>query len=285
MKTPPGVIVLGAAKSGTTWLHWASTQHPDLVTPSMKETNFFSLEFFRGEDWYEGLFEGRGQGTRIDNSPSYLIDASATRRILEHAPEARFVVVLRNTLDRALSNYDMMHNNRLLTHVKRDLAYGSRVIQGSLYGTHLRRWVDAVGADRISVLLYDQLKADPAGFWAAYCDAVGVETFVLPKRERVNARRGRPRHLGLYGRVVDVAKHPAVYPVLTSPKLARVRSTFHSMVFAQDSAARADIPAWHLRRLVDLFDHDLDRLPKELGLSEDAITSLRPAASSAYPSA
>jgi hypothetical protein len=49
----PNFIVIGAQKSGTTWLYRNLRQHPDIFMPpeQHKELFFFSYRYNRGWDW------------------------------------------------------------------------------------------------------------------------------------------------------------------------------------------------------------------------------------------
>ena len=110
----PNFMCLGAAKSGTTTLYDILRQHPDLYIPSFKEPHFFDIpeNYKNGIKWYEKTyFKNTNQKIVADFTPSYFFDEEAPKRIFESlGGELKFVVILRNPLDRAYSHY--LHSKR-----------------------------------------------------------------------------------------------------------------------------------------------------------------------------
>lgn len=100
--------------------------HPDIYMSPVKETSFFA---FGGEnptryepndqkwisnsitewDQYYPQFEGVQSETAIgEASPMYLYHPRASERIYENVPEAKLIVILRNPIPGAYSDY-LMH--------------------------------------------------------------------------------------------------------------------------------------------------------------------------------
>ena len=79
----PNFLIIGAAKSGTTSLHWMLAQHPDVFMSPIKETNYFCYTRsrdrdpnfpIRTRDAYLRLFrEGRDHAARGEASPFYMV--------------------------------------------------------------------------------------------------------------------------------------------------------------------------------------------------------------------
>lgn len=110
MSTPtgPDLLIVGAARSGTTNLAARLSRHPDVVAPSTKEPNFFSLFYDRGFGWYESLYEPLSGGrVRIDSSVTYGYPrfAAALTRVHEVSPHAKYVYVVRQPVERTYSQY------------------------------------------------------------------------------------------------------------------------------------------------------------------------------------
>ena len=110
----PNFICLGAAKSGTTTLYDILRQHPDIYVPSFKEPHFFDIpeNFFNGVHWYEKTYFQKANNKIIsDFTPSYFFDINAPKRIFETlGGDMKFVVIIRNPVDRAYSHY--LHSKR-----------------------------------------------------------------------------------------------------------------------------------------------------------------------------
>lgn len=105
----PNFMCLGAAKSGTTTLYDILRQHPDVYIPSFKEPHFFDIpeNYKNGVNWYEkNYFKNPNQKIIADFTPSYFFDKESPKRIFESlGGKVKFVVILRNPVDRAYSHY------------------------------------------------------------------------------------------------------------------------------------------------------------------------------------
>ena len=103
---------LGAQKSGTTTLHDILKQHPDVALPKFKETHYFSTDktYKKGINHYFSYYfpkiaEGKIIG-EID--PDYLVCERCPERIRDNfGTDLKFVIILRNPIDRAYSSYLM----------------------------------------------------------------------------------------------------------------------------------------------------------------------------------
>jgi hypothetical protein len=103
----PHFLIIGAAKAGTTGLHEHLASHPGLVPPSRKEVHYFDHHYHRPLRWYERKFPAGVPGLRFESTPDYLFLPFVPRRVAHVLPGARFVVVLRDPVARAISHYHM----------------------------------------------------------------------------------------------------------------------------------------------------------------------------------
>jgi hypothetical protein len=120
----PDFLVIGAPKAGTTALHAALAAHPGLFMSPIKEPKFFltdgppptrgggpgDVQTYREHVWrrtdYEALFADAPPGTlRGESTPFYLYDRDAQRRISELIPHAKMIVIQRDPVERAHSNW------------------------------------------------------------------------------------------------------------------------------------------------------------------------------------
>ena len=106
-------IVAGAQKSGTTALNYYLKRHPRIALPVKKELHFFDKdELFAGgnvsylplHDMYRPARPGSIAG---ENTPIYLYWRPALPRIRNYNPEMKFIVILRNPIERAFSQWNM----------------------------------------------------------------------------------------------------------------------------------------------------------------------------------
>ncbi len=124
----PDLLLVGAPKAGTTALHVALAQHPQLCMSTPKEPKFFLADgppptvggpgdaktyseyVWRRPD-YERLRQHAAPGQlKGESTTLYLQDAAAHRRIRETVPDAKLVAVLRDPVDRAHSNWSHLRS-------------------------------------------------------------------------------------------------------------------------------------------------------------------------------
>ncbi|MBD3362750.1 hypothetical protein GF362_03455 [Candidatus Dojkabacteria bacterium] len=121
-KGRPNFIIIGAEKSGTSSLFQYMINHPKILTPVEKETHFFTKKFKNGFDWYSAHFAYIPNDSNYitgEASTSYLCDyRNSVRRIKKYLDDSVFIAVLRNPVDRAVSNYYQMAK---LGNEKRDI--------------------------------------------------------------------------------------------------------------------------------------------------------------------
>lgn len=106
----PDLLVIGAAKAGTSSMFYALKHHPAVRVPSTKEVSFFDLHFALGVPWYRAHFPRAGGAFTLDATPYYLFHPHAPRRAAGVVPDAKILVLLRNPIDRAYSHYQ--HHRR-----------------------------------------------------------------------------------------------------------------------------------------------------------------------------
>jgi len=111
----PNFMCIGAAKSGTTSLYDILIQHSQVFIPSFKEPHFFDIPnvYKNGLSWYSNIYFKNVKSEKCigDFSPTYLFEAKAAKRILNDlGNKVKFIVILRNPVDRAYSHY--LHSKR-----------------------------------------------------------------------------------------------------------------------------------------------------------------------------
>jgi hypothetical protein len=103
----PNLIVIGAAKCGTTALHRYLDLHPEISMSRVKEPGFFcSSENMARRHWYEGLFEPAK--VRGESSPSYTnfpSNRGVPERMASLVPDIRMVYLVRDPVERTITQY------------------------------------------------------------------------------------------------------------------------------------------------------------------------------------
>jgi sulfotransferase family protein len=119
LRALPDALIIGAQRSGTSSLVRHLARHPGVLKSLGRgEIHFFDRDpiFARGVSWYRSRFPLRSMvrlvGSRLgcaprvlEKTPAYLFRPKATERMAELLPDARLIVLLRNPVERAYSNY------------------------------------------------------------------------------------------------------------------------------------------------------------------------------------
>lgn len=114
------LFIVGAQRSGSTYLYHILDEHPEIVMsrPVRPEPKFFLKDqlFEKGRAYYEDLyFRERSDKTRYcgEKSTSYIESTLAANRIHEFYPNARVLMILRDPVVRAYSNYRFSEEHQL----------------------------------------------------------------------------------------------------------------------------------------------------------------------------
>lgn len=162
----PEFLIIGAAKAATTWIANQLRARPDVFIPG-PEPHYFSREYDRGEQWYRAWFEdSRADQLVGEKSADYLADPQVPERIAKLLPDAKIVVQLRNPVDRAYSDYCMLYRRGTVSgEIHKFLGSQDntqpRFLNDGLYNQHLRRFLDYFPADKVKIILYDDIRTTP----------------------------------------------------------------------------------------------------------------------------
>ena len=111
----PSVICPGVQKSGTTFLYYSLIKHPSIAASSIKEVNYFidnpgSGKFYtKGIEAYAAHFVANESKMLVDFSPKYMMTPESAELIYQTNRNAKFVILLRNPVDRAYSQFQYMN--------------------------------------------------------------------------------------------------------------------------------------------------------------------------------
>lgn len=114
------LFIIGAQRSGSTYLYHILDEHPQvtMARPVRPEPKFFLNEqlYAKGRGYYENTYFGeRGEGTLYlgEKSTSYIESIEAANRIHLFYPNARILLILRDPVLRAYSNYRFSVEHKL----------------------------------------------------------------------------------------------------------------------------------------------------------------------------
>ena len=160
----PDFLIIGAARCGTSSL-WANlAEHPRIRPPlpeaflqyasNHKEIHFFDKEhkFRKGADFYRRFFVGPPQKFfYFESTPNYLYQPKVPKRVKTLLPDAKFIVMLRNPVDRAWSHYC---NWKIKSRLDESVFYSpkSEILKKGIYYAQLSRWFEYFDRDQFLII-------------------------------------------------------------------------------------------------------------------------------------
>ena len=294
----PDFLVIGAPKAGSTALHDALAAHPQLYACPVKEPKYFLTDGapprpaeHRGpgdahsaREWvwrlehYERLFwPAPSDALRFESTPFYLWQRESHARIAGALPDAKFIAVIRDPVDRAFSNWTHLRADGLEPEpdfLRACLAEPSRVANGwapfwrylelGRYGAQLEHLFRHVDRNRVRVIRYRQLIDAPRETLDDLCNFLGVATGLLTTLPDANVGRwaaDNPLNTVLRrsirtGAAAGAFAHPKIWRRAQRPLLSALQ--------------RGDVPRPRLDPatravLVDHFVEDNELLCRQLG--------------------
>jgi len=209
----PGVVVIGAMKCGTSAVHAYLDAHPDIAMSRTKELNFFNGpeaaphddpgswwsrgQWHRGLDWYRSQFDAHA-AVRGESSPAYTAPTcpEVPARMASVVPHVRLVYLVRDPLERALSQY--AHHRRDGTEhrpvAEALLDPASQYVDRSRYHERAVGFLDHFDRRQLHIVVQERLDRRRECEIAALYRHVGVDPRWRDDRHasRVHVGSGRP---------------------------------------------------------------------------------------------
>ena len=210
MPSLPNLLIIGAAKAGTTSLHAYLALHPQVFMSRHKE-----LQFFNRDDWRDRVAWYRDQfpttlPVRGESSPGYSMHPwfpSVPERASELVPDARIVYLVRDPVERLVAqyveNYALHLEQRSLAEALRDFdSPSNRVVMGSRYAYQVDRWREHFPDRRILVLDQRALLHDRGTTLRETFAFLGVDAAFtsagFDRLHNVGSNKWRANRLGLW---------------------------------------------------------------------------------------
>jgi hypothetical protein len=210
----PDYLHIGSAKAASTWLYQICLEHPEIYTPPNNDNiNFFLVHYHKGLNWYKTQYFSEWKSEKVGGefSNSYLLSDVALRRIARDLPEVRLTCILRNPVERAYLHWahsyyksgrapadpetDSGNPLDILPERSTGQLFGIPLdvvrhpngwmwcrmwLEPGLYAAHLTRIEALFPDERLYVMLYDDLCADPEGLAKGFFEFLGVDSSFRP---------------------------------------------------------------------------------------------------------
>jgi len=193
----PDFLIIGTQKGGTASLWDYLLQHPHVYRASRKETNYFNINYMKGTRWYRAQFPCKFwdrystlvHGHDIitgEATPDYIFHPHCAQRSRQTVPNVKIIVLLRNPVDRAYSNYQhevrlgvenlsfeeavACEEQRLLGERERILSdegynsfnyYHFTYLKRGVYVDQIKNWMDLFPREQILLIKSEDFFSDP----------------------------------------------------------------------------------------------------------------------------
>ncbi|HYK85873.1 MAG TPA: sulfotransferase domain-containing protein [Ktedonobacteraceae bacterium] len=212
----PHFMIIGTQKGGTTSLYQYLIEHPCIAPIWIKEPHFFDIYFYKGVHWYRSHFPTTVEQYYArhiqkhdlitgEASPYYLFHPQAAQRVAKTLPRAKFILLLRNPVDRAYSQYQhqtrqegveplsfeealaseeqrlageeekILRDEKYFSFNHRHYSYLAR----SKYIEQLPAWMDVFPREQFLILRSEDLYTDPKAIVKQTLDFLGLPSSYL----------------------------------------------------------------------------------------------------------
>jgi hypothetical protein len=218
----PDFLIIGAQKSGTTWLWQMIHQHPETDLPSKKEIHYFggSENYQRGRQWYYEHFAGLDENKVTgEASTTYLFDdvpfwynpttelvfdrslPSIPELVRRELGDVKIIAILRNPIHRAVSAYKHLMKRAAVENRPGDVGISpalrledmarnfpkKRILEYGFYTRYLKQWLTFFPPQQLKVFIFEEdLLENPRGMIQETYRFLGIDpgfSPVLPEKK------------------------------------------------------------------------------------------------------
>lgn len=305
----PNFFMVGVVKGGTTSLHHYLAMHPEVYMSPVKETNYYSrkdidtskfakayahdvnvdLKGFLASDMketihiahvteeedYNNLFKNVKNEIAIgEASNSYILYKNAPKLIFEDYPHAKIIVMLRNPIERAFSQYVM--NLRLgktlvkdfIEEIEQDAAtkntgWGAnhQYLYIGNYYEQVKRYLDIFPEEQLLICWYNEYKANSEKVVKSIYKFLGVdENFGVDTSEKLNTA-GVPK----FGKLNYLINQFGIISWAKRNFPRSWRASFKKLMYTDDKGQIPEITSKEKAYLINYYKEDILKLQELLG--------------------
>ncbi|KFV72512.1 Heparan sulfate glucosamine 3-O-sulfotransferase 2, partial [Struthio camelus australis] len=138
----------------------------------------------------------------VEKTPSYFVTKEAPRRIFNMSRDTKLIVVVRNPVTRAISDYTQTLSKKPDIPTFEGLSFRNRslglvdtswnAIRIGMYAVHLQSWLQYFPLSQIHFVSGEKLITDPAGEMGKVQDFLGIKRVITDKHFYFNKTKGFP---------------------------------------------------------------------------------------------
>ncbi len=198
MEKWPNFFIVGTTRAGTTSLYQYLKKIPGVYMSPVKEPDYFNPNTnyqgfstipIRDKKKYLELFKDVKDETAIgEASPTYLADPQTPYLIHDVIPNARIIIMLRDPVERAFSEYLLMYAIGVLKCSFSELIHspdrGKKetpvpIVEYGLYYEKVKRNLEVFGPDQVRCYIFEEFVKDPIKTLKEILDFLKVKNPVI----------------------------------------------------------------------------------------------------------
>ena len=224
----PSFIIFGVPRCGTTSLYNYLIEHPAILPALSKEIGFFELNYHKGISWYKLFFptffskyqikkEFRNKLITGEATSNYIHHPCVPSRIKTSLPDVKLIVLIRNPIDRAFSQYyklvklgreklsfeeaikieserikdeteKMLQNENYYSLKYHNYSY----LTAGIYAERLEMWIKLFSKDQILILKSEDLYEDPKSTYEKTLEFLNLPKYELQNFKKFNYYEDQP---------------------------------------------------------------------------------------------
>lgn len=183
----PDFLIIGASRCGTSSLFSNLLKHPQIRGPNLplsqypnqKECHFFDKKIHHshfGLNWYKKRFHDPCNNVVFfEATPNYLFVPGVPELVFKCMPRAKFIVMLRNPVDRAWSHY-FHWRKRAGWNIDTLKQRSHEIIKKGIYWQQLERWFKFFNHKQFLIIRSEDFFVDPRLIIAQCFEFLGLSS-------------------------------------------------------------------------------------------------------------
>lgn len=175
-------LMIGSQRCGTTWTDAALRTHPHVYLPEKKQSYFFDRNYDKGLNWYLEKFQDvLPQHVAVGEVATGYCLLHAIPRMAKHFPNVKLMMVMRNPVERAYSNFQSRQTEEGWNSFEDALTPGSELLERGHYIDQIECILKHYDQKNILFLLYDDLSGSDGEYIKRVYDFIGVDSDIKSK--------------------------------------------------------------------------------------------------------
>ena len=197
-KKRPNFIIIGAMKCGTTSSAVTLNSHPEIGMLIKSEARFFDRieEWEKGEEYYENKFSFIPDDIEVigEKSPNYCFSKDAIQRIHQYDANMKLIMMVRNPVLRAFSNYNMNVQTGKTTLSFRDFndKFANNISRG-FYIEQIKYILSIFPEKNLHVCVSEEIKENPVASYNEIFNFLNVRN-LSPSELDIDFTRNQRKH-------------------------------------------------------------------------------------------